>query len=145
MTSVTVSINQPPPQTSWGHTPRWQQAWWRGFRCVQSPYLLCTRSLSGLIFALNWWDIIDDHIMLGGALMLDDIERLRQQGVGAVVNLCAERPDNPQRLQAAHMDYLWLPVLLPSHKFLPGLYGLNNVCNRASRCTSTAPLVLAAQ
>lgn len=54
---------------------------------------------------------MDEHIILGGALMLDDVERLRQHKVRAVVNLCAERSDDPQRLAAAHMDYLWLPVL----------------------------------
>ena len=42
--------------------------------------------------------------------MFDDLERLRQLGVRAVVNLCAERPDNPHRLRRAQMDYLWLPV-----------------------------------
>ena len=34
----------------------------------------------------------------------------QRQGVEAVVNLCAERSDNPRRLRAAQMDYLWLPV-----------------------------------
>src|SRR5919205_1031373 len=37
-------------------------------------------------------------------------ERLRQLGVGAVLNLCAERPDNSYRLTRAQMEYLWLPV-----------------------------------
>ncbi|WP_089932958.1 protein-tyrosine phosphatase family protein [Candidatus Entotheonella palauensis] len=33
------------------------------------------------------------------------------KGVGAVVNLCAERQDDEQRLAEAKMVYLWLPVL----------------------------------
>lgn len=110
MTSTAVGCDQQLPQVSYGHMRRWQQTWWRGFRLVQSPYLICTRSLTGLVFALNWWDVMDDHIVLGGALMLDDIERLRQQGVRAVINLCVERPDDQQRLAAVRMDYLWLPV-----------------------------------
>jgi protein tyrosine phosphatase (PTP) superfamily phosphohydrolase (DUF442 family) len=64
----------------------------------------------GLVWSLNWWDIIDAHILLGGALMFDDLARLRRQGVGAVVNLCVERSDNARRLQASQMAYLWLPV-----------------------------------
>jgi hypothetical protein len=89
---------------------RLRQVWLQGWRRVQFPFLLLRRSCWGLILALNWWDIIDEWVLLGGALMFDDLERLRRQGVGAVVNLCAERADNPRRLAVAQMDYLWLPV-----------------------------------
>jgi protein-tyrosine phosphatase len=77
----------------------------------QDASLLLARSYRGLIRAFNWWDAIDEHFYLGGALMFDDIERLQRQGVQAVVNLCAERQDDEQRLAAADMVYLWLPVL----------------------------------
>lgn len=82
-----------------------------GFRRLQFITLLLTRSYRGLIPALNWWDVIDEHFCLGGALMFDDIERLQQQGVGAVINLCAEREDDQERLGQARMAYLWLPVI----------------------------------
>ena len=87
-----------------------RQAWLYGLRGVQFPFLLVRRSFWGLVLALNWWDIIDEQVLVGGALMFDDLARLRRQGVEAVVNLCAERSDNPRRLTAAQMDYLWLPV-----------------------------------
>jgi atypical dual specificity phosphatase len=90
---------------------RWRRMGTQGWRRLQFPSLLLTRSYWGLIHALNWWDIIDEHFFLGGALMFDDLERLQGQGVQAVVNLCAERPDNQHRLRAARMEYLWLPVL----------------------------------
>jgi protein-tyrosine phosphatase len=61
--------------------------------------------------SLNWWDVIDEHFFLGGVPMFDDLERLYGQGVRAVINLCAERQDNPHRLQQARMEYLWLPVV----------------------------------
>jgi protein tyrosine phosphatase (PTP) superfamily phosphohydrolase (DUF442 family) len=96
---------------SWLATsPRWRQVWLQGLRRVQFPFLLLRRSFWALVLALNWWDIIDEQVLLGGALMFDDLERLRRQGVEAVVNLCVERSDNPHRLEAAQMDYLWLPV-----------------------------------
>ena len=82
----------------------------QGLRYVQFPFLLLRRSFWGLVLALNWWDIIDEQLFLGGAMMFDDLARLQRQGVEAVVNLCAERPDNPRRLRVAQMDYLWLPV-----------------------------------
>jgi atypical dual specificity phosphatase len=82
-----------------------------GFRRAQDVSLLLTRSYRVLIRALNWWDAIDEHFYLGGALMFDDLERLQRQGIEAVVNLCAERRDDEQRLAEANMAYLWLPVL----------------------------------
>jgi atypical dual specificity phosphatase len=82
-----------------------------GFRRLQFFTLLLTRSYRGLIPALNWWDVIDEHFCLGGALMFDDIERLQQQGVSAVINLCAEREDDQERLGQACMEYLRIPVI----------------------------------
>lgn len=82
----------------------------QGLRYVQFPFLLLRRSFWALVLALNWWDIIDEEVLLGGALMFDDLERLQRLGVGAVVNLCAERPDNLSRLRQTQMHYLWLPV-----------------------------------
>ncbi len=85
-----------------------------GWRRLQFLSLLLTRSYWGVPLALNWWDVIDEQFLLGGALMFDDLERLKGEGVGAVVNLCAERPDNQPRLHEAHIEYLWLPVLYAS-------------------------------
>jgi protein-tyrosine phosphatase len=82
-----------------------------GLRRAQDVSLLLARAYRGLIRALNWWDAIDEHFYLGGALMFDDIERLQQLGIQAVVNLCAERRDDVRQLAAANMVYLWLPVL----------------------------------
>ena len=82
-----------------------------GWRRLQFIFLLLMRSYWGLPLALNWWDVIDEQFLLGGALMFDDLERLKGQGVGAMLNLCAERPDNQPRLHEAQIEYLWLPVL----------------------------------
>src|SRR5262249_48454776 len=90
---------QPYLLLSWlAASQRLRYVWLQGLRHVQFPFLLLRRSFWGLVLALNWWDIIDEQVVLGGALMFDDLERLRRQGVEAVVNLCAERTDNPRRL-----------------------------------------------
>jgi len=109
MTPVPFGEQLPyPVNRTWRHLPptmKWS------LRRAQDLSLLLTRSYRGLIRALNWWDAIDEHFYLGGALMFDDIERLQQQGIRAVINLCAERHDDERRLAAAHMAYLWLPVV----------------------------------
>lgn len=99
------------PRPLWLAAPRVPRLCTRGFRRLQFFTLLLTRSYRGLIPALNWWDVIDEHFCLGGALMFDDIERLQQQGVSAVINLCAERQDDQDRLGRARMKYLWIPVI----------------------------------
>ncbi len=99
------------PYPLWVAIRKIPRLWTRGFRQVQFISLLLTRSYRGLIPALNWWDVIDEQFYLGGALMFDDVERLQQHGVGAVVNLCAERKDDQTRLAQARMEYLWLPVI----------------------------------
>jgi len=122
--SMGVPVHGPPGQ--WRQSYLWHQSypllswqvasqrlrhvWLQGLRHVQFPFLLLRRSFWGLVLALNWWDFIDEQLLLGGALMFDDLERLWRQGVVAIVNLCAERSDNARRLRAAQMDYLWLPV-----------------------------------
>jgi protein tyrosine phosphatase (PTP) superfamily phosphohydrolase (DUF442 family) len=98
-------------QPLWGTARQLRRLGVGGFRRLHFTSLLLTRSYWGLMLALNWWDIIDEQFFLGGALMFDDLERLQGQGVGAVVNLCVERPDNWHKLHEAHIEYLWLPVL----------------------------------
>jgi atypical dual specificity phosphatase len=98
-------------QPLWGTARRLRRVGVGGFRRLQFTSLLLTRSYWGLMLALNWWDIIDEDFLLGGALMFDDLNRLQGQGVEAVVNLCAERPDNRHKLHEARIEYLWLPVI----------------------------------
>lgn len=98
-------------QSLWGTARRVRRVSMGGLRHLQSTSLLLTRSYWGLMYALNWWDIIDEHFVLGGALMFDDLDRLRSEGVAAVLNLCAERPDDRHQLYEAGLEYLWLPVM----------------------------------
>lgn len=90
------------------HQLRWLGT--QGFRSLRFASLLCTRVYWGLLHSLSWWDVIDEQVVLGGVLMFDDLERLQGQGVGAMINLCAEHPAEKRRLSEAGIEYLWLPV-----------------------------------
>ena len=51
------------------------QGWLRpvgfqGLRYVQFPFLLLRRSFWGLVLGLNWWDIIDEQVLVGGAFLV---------------------------------------------------------------------------
>src|SRR5499433_2952577 len=106
-----VSVAYHTAMSKGGRRGRLRPVGFQSLRYVQFPFLLLRRSFWALVLALNWWDIIDEQVLLGGALMCADLERLRRWRVGAVVNLCAERPDNLSRLRKVQMDYLWLPVV----------------------------------
>jgi hypothetical protein len=84
---------------------RWRRMGTQGWRRLQFPSLLLTRSYWGLIHALNWWDVIDEHFPWWCTLF-DDLERL--QAGRAVVNLKVERRISTPLREGVR--YLWLPV-----------------------------------
>ncbi|MGE3539878.1 MAG: dual specificity protein phosphatase family protein [Candidatus Tectimicrobiota bacterium] len=98
-------LGPPRPAASFWHLCLQRLGW------IHWPFLLLRRSFWGLVLGLNWWDIVDEQVLVGGAPMFDDLARLRRQGVGALVNLRLEQSHKPRRLQAAAMEYLWLPVV----------------------------------
>ena len=101
-----------------GWWPRHWKAWapvllpmWILFLFLIYPTLYLSRGLTCLWPGRAWRNWINDHVLLGGAILPWDPKALRQQGVGAVINLCAELRDPVKRLQELGMDHLDLPTL----------------------------------
>jgi hypothetical protein len=84
--------------------------WW-AYRLLLWPTLLLSRGLTWACPGRRWRDRVDDHVVLGGAILPGDVDALRREGVGAVVNLCAEFRDPVERLAAAGIAHLDLPTL----------------------------------
>lgn len=58
----------------------------------------------------NWWDFIDDQVILGARPLDRDVVTLRELGVRAVVNTCEEYA-GPQDLYAANeIEQLYIPT-----------------------------------
>jgi len=57
------------------------------------------------------WDWVDEHVLLGGAPSRREIRRLRDLGVGGVINLCEEFRGYQKHLRAAGLTQLWLPTI----------------------------------
>lgn len=60
---------------------------------------------------LQWYNWIDETIAMGGVLRYTDLDKLKAEGIRAVVNLCHEFKDNEDKLKTFDMDYLWIPVI----------------------------------
>lgn len=52
--------------------------------------------LGRILKTRNWWDPIDDNVILGAIPFPDDVPRLHQLGVRGIVNTCAEWSGYPQ-------------------------------------------------
>lgn len=85
-------------------------AWWV-YRLLLWPTLLLSRGLTAIFPGRRWRDRVDEHVVLGGAILPWDIDALRREGIGAVINLCAEFRDPVDRLRATGIEHLDLPTL----------------------------------
>ena len=68
--------------------------------------LLCRVSRSW-----NWWDRIDDHVLLGALPFAKDVQSLHDSGVRAVINLCDEYGGPAKTYENAGIEQLHLPTV----------------------------------
>ena len=54
------------------------------------PTLLWNSVLASTLQSRRWWDVVDDHVIIGGLPRERHVIELHRMGVRAVVNLCAE-------------------------------------------------------
>lgn len=85
-------------------------AWWL-YLLLLYPTLYLARGLTWATPGRRWRDWIDEHVLLGGAIMPGDVAALKAEGVGAVISLCAEFQDPIDALRDAGIDHLDLPTL----------------------------------
>jgi atypical dual specificity phosphatase len=58
----------------------------------------------------RWWDRIDEHVILGALPFAGDAPKMKLEGVGAVVNLCAEYRGPEAAYRLAGIEQLRLPT-----------------------------------
>ena len=59
-------------------------------RCLFLPTLVWNLLLGRLLRLRNWWDWVDDHLVIGALPFAGDAAALAKMGVTGVVNTCAE-------------------------------------------------------
>ncbi len=82
------------------------RAWGVGMR----PLAAWRRRVLWPMLGLRWWNWVDEWVLVGGRIGTGDARVLRREGVGAVVNLCAEIEDPLCALKAERMQALHLPT-----------------------------------
>ncbi|MEM6776271.1 MAG: dual specificity protein phosphatase family protein [Planctomycetota bacterium] len=79
-------MNQPIGILSSGR--RWWQA---GYAAAAFYPTLAWNVLLGRVLCIrNWWDFIDDHVIVGARPLASDLPALSQLGVRGIVNTCEE-------------------------------------------------------
>ena len=75
------------------------------------PTLLWNLLLARVLRVRHWWDRIDDHVLMGALPFSWDVPKMKQEGVGAVVNTCSEYAGPQQAYDEADIVQLRLPTV----------------------------------
>ena len=79
-------------------------------RSVFYPTLLWNYALARWLRVRNWWDPIDDHVIVGAYPFSGDVSNMHAAGVRAVVNTCEEY-EGPQAQYEKHgIEQLRIPT-----------------------------------
>ncbi len=79
-------------------------------RLAYYPSLIFNRGMC-LIGLWRRWDRIDEHLIIGAKPARCDIAKLKELGVGAIVNMCREFEGHKGEMAACHVTQLYLPRL----------------------------------
>lgn len=59
----------------------------------------------------NWWDEVDDYLILGAIPFSSDIKKLNDIGVSCIINLCAESHGSLNLYRGYNMHYFHIPTI----------------------------------
>lgn len=74
------------------------------------PTLLWNMLLGRVLGVRNWWDRVDEHVILGALPLRRDVPRMAADGVKAVVNTCEEYAGPVAEYAAAGIEQLHIPT-----------------------------------
>lgn len=84
-------------------------------RCVYWPTLAYNYLLGRTFRVRNWWDRVDDHVILGARPFRRDAIKLQREGVTGVVNMCEEYSGPVQEYAKLNIEQLHLPTIDFNH------------------------------
>lgn len=104
-------MSNPPPE----EFPQYGRRDWLYARAVWVPTLGYNMLLGRVLRLRNWWDFVDDSVIIGALPMAWDVKRLKQLGVTGVVNTCEEYAGPVKRYQLAGIEQLRVPTIDFTH------------------------------
>lgn len=84
---------------------------WLAARISFVPTLAWNLLLGRLLRVRNWWDAIDEHVLVGAFPFGVDADRLAEEGVGGVVNTCEEYAGPCDAYQRLGIQQLRIPTI----------------------------------
>lgn len=88
---------------------RWQA------RAIYYPTLAYNYLLGRVLKRRNWWDEVNEHLILGAVPLHDDPDAFKELGVTGVVNMCEEYPGPTRAYERLGIEQLWLPTVDFNH------------------------------
>ncbi|MCH2178756.1 MAG: dual specificity protein phosphatase family protein [Mariniblastus sp.] len=82
------------------------------------PTLGWNMLLGRILKVRNWWDTVDEQVILGAYPFAKDVPQLHEMGVKAVVNTCAEYPGPTEQYHHYDIDQLRVPTVDFTHPSL---------------------------
>jgi atypical dual specificity phosphatase len=80
-------------------------------RALFIPTLAWNFLLGRILHLRRWWDEIDTHVYMGAFPFSFDVPRMKEAGIGAVVNTCEEYAGPVQAYQEAGIEQLRVPTV----------------------------------
>lgn len=88
---------------------------WFTSRAIYYPTLLWNVSLGRWLKIRNWWDPIDDHVVLGAVPFPRDVPALANMGVRGVINTCEEYGGPTNEYEQFGIEQYWMPTIDFTH------------------------------
>ncbi len=82
------------------------------------PTLLWNMLLGRWLKVRNWWDPVDDDVILGAMPFKSDVKRLAELGIRGVVNTCVEYAGPVEKYQEFQIKQLRIPTIDFTHPSL---------------------------
>lgn len=88
---------------------------WLSARAIFFPTLAWNALLGRILKVRNWWDPIDDHVVLGAFPFAGDVATLAKLGIVGVVNTCEEYDGPIEQYQQHGIDQFHMPTIDFTH------------------------------
>ena len=91
---------------------------WLYARLVFRPTLLWNMFNARVLKRWNWWDLVDDTVIIGALPSSGHVDALKELGVTGVVNTCEEYQGPVAQYEVAGIEQLYVPTVDFTHPSL---------------------------
>ena len=88
---------------------------WLKAHLVFYPTLLWNMALGRWLKVRNWWDRVDEHIVLGAFPFARDVPKMAAEGIRGVVNTCEEYSGPQEQYAKFEIEQLRIPTIDFTH------------------------------